>query len=66
MRAGKVGCQITQEKQQYVPDHAARQGRRSPDRTHRDAYDEKGFVVKMQIRLKAVGRGILSKVKPTD
>lgn len=46
MRAGKVGCQITQEKEQHVLDCAARQGRHSQDRTHRDAYDEKGFVVK--------------------
>lgn len=66
MRAGKVGCQITQEKEQHIPDCAARQGRHYQDRTHWDAYDEKGFVVPMQIQLKAVGKGTLIKVKPND
>lgn len=65
MRAGKVGCQVTQEKEHRIPDCAARQGRRSQDTIHRDVY-EKDFVVQMKIRLKAVGKWILIKVKPMD
>lgn len=63
---GEVGCQLAEQKERHVSDCAARQERDSQGRADRGAYDEEGLVVKMQTGIKAVGKGTLIKVEPTD